>query len=113
MQLLSGVGRYGEPETDIWVWFFKGEQDECNLGVDMDWMPLEGNVIFARVQQDRLGGMLCLKQGCGWNVVIFTFCSSEGGPRSPFTESQSLSPLVMPWIKFRSPWPSVVPAAKL
>ena len=42
-----------------------------------------------------------------------TFCSAEGGPKSPFTESQSLSPFVIPWMKFRSPWPSVVPAVKL
>ena len=36
------------------------ENDVGNLRVDMDGVPLEGNIVLSCVQQDRFGGMLCL-----------------------------------------------------
>ena len=74
-----------------------------NLSIYMDGMPLEGNVVLSCVQQDGLGHVSCLPFEMKMKINNVTFCSAEGGPRSPFTESQSTFPLVIPCMKFRSP----------
>ena len=77
MQQLSELGQHEAPKNLILVFpvfhwkqrtnsslrFKKAEiveNDEGNLRVDMDRVPLEGNKVFSCVQQDRLGGMLGL-----------------------------------------------------
>ena len=73
MQQLSEVGQHGAPriwdlilihpffhwkvKADVWRMM---STSTGNLRVDMDGMPLEGNIVLSCVQQDRFGGMLCL-----------------------------------------------------
>ena len=73
----SKVGQFGAPgfglptfpletkgKDEFTTWIYKKTEilmnDEGNLRVDMDGVPLEGNKVFSCVQQNRFRGMLCL-----------------------------------------------------